>query len=133
MSARLPDWPLHLSAFVAQRRCSPFAWGSQDCCQFARKTIEAMTDADPLPEVPAYSSAREGMRVLRDLGGIEALPVRASLPEIPLALAQRGDLLSCKTGRHLALGICIGRDAAFAGKAGLIYRPTLTCRKAWRI
>jgi hypothetical protein len=130
---RAGNWPAALTAFVAQRRCTIFAWGMQDCCQFARRAIEAMTGADPLPEVQAYSTAREAIRMLRDLGGIEALPDRAGFGEVRLTMAGRGDIVSCQTGHHLALGICLGRDAAFAGKAGLVYLPTLSCRKAWKV
>ena len=130
---RKNDWPAALAAFVAQRQCTPFAWGLQDCCQFARRAIEAMTGADPLPDVPVYTTVREAVRILRDLGGIEALPDRAGFAEVRLTLAGRGDLMSCQTGRHLALGICLGRHSAFAGKSGLTYLPTLSCRRAWRV
>jgi hypothetical protein len=133
VAARRPNWPAALHAILEQRRCTPFAWGSHDCCQFARRAIEAMTGTDPLPGVPQYATAREAILILRILGGIEALPDQAGLGEVRLSLAGRGDLMSCQTGRHIALGICIGRQAAFAGKAGLVYWPTMSCRKAWKV
>jgi hypothetical protein len=95
--------------------------------------VIAETGADPLPEIGSYDDARGAAKILRKYRGIERLPAAAGFEEIPLNLAQRGDLVSILDGRRLALGISLGRDAVFAGTCGLTFPPTLQCRRAWRV
>ncbi len=133
MKERLKDWPLRLSKAVAARQSTVLAWGSHDCCAFARFAVQEMTGEDPMPQVPAYSNVRQAQQILKSLGGCEAIPDAAGLAEIPLRMAQRGDVVSCQSGRRISLGICLGTRSVFATKGGLSFPPTLTCLRAWRI
>lgn len=133
---RLPHWSLRLAEYLAQRRRLPFAWGSHDCCQYVRRGLQAMCGRDPARGwgLRRYTTALGAQRQLDRLGGVEALPARAGLAEIPLRLAQRGDVVvGVDPVGRIALGFATGTQAAFADPAGLLFMPLLNCRKAWRV
>ncbi|MDP1580655.1 MAG: hypothetical protein Q8M02_10270 [Candidatus Didemnitutus sp.] len=134
MSARLNDWPERLAALIKARRSMPFAWGSHDCCQFARAGITAITGQDPARGfgLRRYRTERAAAAILRRLGGIEALLGRAGFVEIRIALAQRGDvmLLRCPSP---TLGLCLGTEVAVPTADGLTFYPALQAARAWRI
>jgi len=115
----------------------PFAWGTQDCCQFARKAVRAIRGKDPAwgMGLRRYKTARGALSNLHRLGGLESLPEHARLTEIPVRRAQRGDVVIGPVGERgeEALGIVIGAKAAFAGSNGLDFVPVLECRRAWRV
>jgi hypothetical protein len=134
---RLPDWPARLAAYLLERHRTPFAWGTHDCCQFARAAARAITGRDIARGLGLrrYTSAQGALRQLVRLGGIDHLPARAGLAEVPLTYAQRGDLVLGAVGprQELALGVVIGDKAAFAAPQGLEHRPVLECVRSWRI
>ena len=136
MSARLPDWPARLNAFIERRRHMPFKWGVHDCCQFARAGAAAQRGVDPAAalELRKYRSSSGAAVLLRRLGGVEALPGACRLQEIGVKLAQRGDVV-CTTDERgrAALGLCVGEYSAFPGNHGLSFVRTLQCRRAWRV
>lgn len=92
-----------------------------------------MTGQDPLPGIESYSSALGAIRVLRRHGGIENLPVEAGFREVRGPCAKRGDIVSIPAGRGTALGICLGRDSAFAGKEGLVFLRTSAGLHFWGV
>lgn len=134
MSARLPDWPEQLAAFLAQRRRMPFAWGVHDCCQFARRAVEAITGRDPAAhlELGFYATERGAARVLARLGGITELPGQCGLRAVPLSFVRRGDVVLLG-GSQPALGICIGGRVAFPASFGLAVLDLRACFRAWRV
>jgi hypothetical protein len=133
-AARLPDWPARLVAYLAQHRCTPFAWGTQDCCQFARHGVAALRGADPAKglRLRRYTTAKGAAAVLARLGGLAAIPARCGLTEIPLTRAGRGDVVLGEFENGPTLGLCAGEKSAFVGPGGLDFRPTLDCLRAWR-
>ena len=135
MTPRRPNWPPLLAGYFAARRNMPFAWGVHDCCQFARRAIEAITGTDPAAawDLPVYSTALPALRYLRAQGGLEALPVKAGFTAIPIARAGRGDIVLADFAGAPVLGVCAGALAAFPGKTKLVFVPTLQCRGAWRV
>lgn len=138
MTARVHDWPEKLTAYLAQRRCMPFAWGVHDCCQFARRGVQAQLGRDPIKgrqlKLTAYRKAATAQRILDRVGGVEALPEKCGLAEVPVKRAHRGDLvLSPDIESRRALGICAGEKSVFAAKDGLLFVPTLACTRAWRV
>lgn len=132
---RISGWPAALDAYVERHRCMPFAWGVHDCCQFPRGAIKAITRRDPSKgwRLGRYRTARGAAKVLVRLGGIENLPDRAGLVEIPVARAGRGDVMLCRNDGRLALGVCIGQHCAAPGATGLVFVPALECLRAWRV
>lgn len=135
MIARIDNWPERFNALFARHRRTAFAWGVHDCCQLARQNITALCGADPAADwkIPGYSTAEGAAAALDQLGGIEALPIRAGLKEIAIGFAGRGDLALDEIEGRPTLGVVAGRDTAFAGKEGLVFRPTRSCLRAWRV
>lgn len=132
---RVQDWSIRLPAYIEERRALPFAWGEQDCCQFARGAVVAVTGWDPASDwgLRAYRSPRGGLAQLARLGGVAALPLRAGFLDVPVLLAQRGDLALLDNAGDPALGVVLGDSAAFAGKQGLEFVPVAQCSRAWRV
>jgi len=147
-SRRVADWTARLHAVIEAASVRPFAWGAHDCCVFAADCVRAITGSDPMAELRgAYDDARGAARLLaeRDLRGrlLDALGY-----PIPVALAQRGDVVivthlrivregvvlldETAEGREAA-GICLGEKSAFAAESGLAMLPTLACAAAWRV
>lgn len=135
MKTRRTDWPSCLAAYIAQSRRTPFEWGQHDCCQFSRKGIIAITDEDPAKAwgIPAYSTAKEALKVLSAHGGVAALPARAGFALITPKRARRGDLAMAIFSRREALGIVQGERVAFAGIDGLVFIAVGECTAAWRV
>lgn len=134
---RLPDWPARYAAYLQARHAMPFQWGVHDCCQFSRGNIVALTGRDPAAtwRLRPYKTARGALGQLRRLGGIEALPAKAGLVEITLAYAGRGDLALGEDpdDGELVLGVVTGARTAFPTRIGLVFSPTLSCKRAWRV
>lgn len=134
---RKPDWPLRLHAYIAQRRRIAFAWGVQDCCQFARGAAKAITDRDIAKgrglKLCRYRKTGTAARVLARLGGVAAIPGLCGLREIKPAFAQRGDFVLSLTEGRETLCVCIGTELAAPGAAGLVFRPMSEALRAWRI
>jgi len=75
-----------------------------------------------------------GRHTLADLARAEL-----GAPHATHLLAQRGDIVLARVGAHAAcafggaLGICTGRDAAFAGPEGLQFIALRAATAAWRV
>lgn len=135
MNTRIQNWPAALHAFIESRRSVPFAWGTHDCCQFARRGVESQRGSDPAAALKLghYKRAPGAAVVLRRLGGIEALPGRCGLEEVRVPMAQRGFVLLAEFEGKPTLGICVGDKAVFAGEHGLIFIAAKNCLRAWRV
>lgn len=131
---RLEDWPTRLFAYIAQRRRMPFAWGTHDCCQFARRAVEAITGEDPAAglDLLEYTDAAGAAAYLAE-HPIESIPAAAGLQEIPVLRAQRGDIVLMPSGEHLVLGVCLGGYIAGPGATELEHIPLRRAVKAWRV
>lgn len=81
-----------IGQLLAQWRQRPFAWGTADCCQFAR---EAAWQLHGIAfEAPAYVSERDAVRTLRRLGGYPGLLTAAGLQRRRAIIAARqGDFV----------------------------------------
>jgi hypothetical protein len=130
---RFREWPQLLEDYVQSRMAEPFAWGHHDCCRFAAGAVLAITGEDRMPEYH-YASELAAAKLIRAAGSLEAL-VRRALgdPLASVALARRGDVLLAEFERGETVGVCLGDRSAFAAEVGLVHRPTLSCRLAWRI
>lgn len=131
---RRQDWPLRLSAYIAQRRRTPFAWGTHDCAQFARGAIEAMTGSDPAAamELPTYTTALGAARWLKT-HPVESIPLAAGLAAVSPRKAQRGDIVLIQNAGRPILGVCLGDVVAGPGRNELEYLPLRMAEKAWRV
>lgn len=142
---RFNDWPTRLHAAIEARRSMPFTWGKNDCCMFAADLVKAMTGGDIAAKWRgAYSDAVGAALAIKRGGGIaglvESVSAEFGLRELPsVAYAQRGDLVEIDIEHTAgdaagpALGVCVGAQVAAAGEKGVVFVPTLKCRKAWRV
>jgi hypothetical protein len=137
---RISNWPEALRGFVETKRHEPFVWGQNDCCLFASDCVLAITGDDPAAALDlrgTYDSALSANRLMESRGGIEAIVTVAAdahdWAEIAPAFAQRGDVVSFAMPSGFTLGICLGKQAVFAGADGIVFQDTLNCRRAWRI
>lgn len=140
MGATLPplvrraDWPERLHAAIERARDERFAWGRCDCCIWAASVVHEMTGTDfGAPWRGRYHTPREAYRLLRELGGMEAMVSARLGPPIPLSLACRGDVVLTRWPLGPALGIVIDDRAAFKSGVGVIWKAVEECQIAWRV
>ena len=145
MLRRKHDWPKLLHEYLNSVRDRPFKWGQHDCALFFCGAVEAMTGVDLARDFRGeYSSRGAAVRRMRAFadGGLEQLVEKRaaaySIPEVPVAFAQRGDGLLFETpqGQGPALGI-VALDGMHVlsvspGKTLFVGR-VMDCRRAWRI
>lgn len=133
---RLPDWEERWQHFVQKHYDAPLIWGVDDCMLMAGRNVRALTGEDVFSEhVGQYDSEIGAFRYLASLGWrMPEEMVATFLPSIPVAFAQRGDLLLYKD----CIGVCLGKKTmfkAFGGEQGSApeFINTLLCDKAWRV
>ena len=117
---------------LAKAQRTPFGFGSQDCCTFPAKVIEARTGRNPLGTL-SWSSALEAERLLKSMGGLKAA-VTACLgePVAPL-LARVGDPVMVMDGDREMLTVCHGTVLLAPGRDGLVPLPLDRGICAWRV
>lgn len=126
--SRVSDWEMRLSAYIADKREEPFAWGRHDCCTFAAGAVEAITGQDPMPEFRGrYDTALGSVRILEGKKLEEVLDDKFA--EVPISFAQRGDLAMLDG----CVGVVSGDYGWFVAEDGLerVKRPLWD--KAWRV
>jgi hypothetical protein len=134
---RPPDWPQRLALFMYAKERLPFKWGANNCCLFTADWLIALTGDDLAAEFRGYKTALGAARALKKHGGVVALADVAFAERgwrvVPVKQARRGDVVAGETPHGPALGVCVGAESAFAGKYGIILRPTLASVRAWRV
>lgn len=80
-----------LHEYITANLRKPFAWGEHDCVLFAAGWVAIATGKDYTSALPRWSSAKQALRMVRNLGGMEAI-VDARLTRAPPNLAQDGDI-----------------------------------------
>ncbi len=129
------DWTIKLALFFEEKRTQQFNWRENNCCFFACDWIAIRKGFDPAARfrnVPARVLARfVRERPLSET--IDAACLKYGFAPVPLAFAQRGDLIETMEHGAPALGVCNGRLSGFPGQEGLVFVATLKCNRAWRI
>lgn len=118
-----PNIDTTLGDLLASWRGRPFAWGTADCCQFAREAAWLLHGI--AFDAPAYVSERDAARTLRRLGGYPGLLVQAGLQRRgALAAARRGDfVIFAHEGPGLfdqGIALVTGVHATAPTQAGLV-------------
>lgn len=131
---RFPDWEARLAAYLEPLRAREFRWGSLDCATFCAGAVKAMTGHDPMRGLRGYRSEAGALQVLEERAqGTLIRTVNAMFERVPVGMAHRGDLIMAGG----ALGIAMGEVALQVGREGeregLIRRPRVEWKKAWRI
>jgi hypothetical protein len=127
---RRGDWPEKLADYFDARRDLPFNWQTNDCATFAAGAIEAMTGQ--APALPAYKGAAGAARVM-DEGSVRERCEALFGAVLPVAFAQRGDLVLMLMEGRETLGICEGDYIAGPGEAGMLFLPRAAGVCAWRV
>jgi len=127
---RREDWFERLVGYVDAHRSTAFVWGKHDCATFAAGAVEIMTGR--APDVPGYTSAHEALAHLVEHPMGEWLTELVGA-EVPIAQAQRGDVVLLELGGRLTCGVCMGRESVAPGADGVLFVPTALASRAWRV
>ena len=140
---RHENWPSLLSAEIEASRRRPFAWGTNDCCQFVGRCVEAMTGENPAARwTGSCSTAAEAEGVLEGLGGGLLSAWSAVLgATIRPAFARRGDVVLIRDGNNVIVAIVdLSGERAVSvveGEAGtgdvICFFPMDRAVVAWRV
>jgi hypothetical protein len=148
-----PHWQELLHNYFLRRENEAFKWGTMDCCLFACDAIREITDVDMAVDFRGkYSTTRGALRAMLDFLGdgeegdvieqshlvelvAEKIAAQFAIEEVPVLMAQRGDilLLDSPTGKGLGILGLRGTHAHCAGLDGVIDVPLQECLRAWRI
>ncbi|HEV3511993.1 MAG TPA: hypothetical protein VGS05_09845 [Candidatus Sulfotelmatobacter sp.] len=136
---RVPDWRFRLGQIIESARQLEFEWGVFDCALHACNCIRAITGTDPAANYRGKYSDEAGAAEIYGASFeffIASTAANLGLPEIPVTLAQRGDLvfLDNETAQG-AIGV-VSLDARFAscaGSKGLVLVRIHRWKRAWRV
>jgi hypothetical protein len=136
------DWPEKLHEKIQELKQTPFSWGGQDCCLFVADCVLAMTGTDLAVEYRGkYTDEAGAAAVMVAIAGgptVEDVMVKAAkdynLKEVPVLMAQRGDILlfELSTGKTLGIVSHDGIHALASGKTGLERLRVKDATRAWR-
>lgn len=129
---KLADWEDRLTHLITEVRKVTFAWGKLDCCMWASACVEAQTGVDLGAGVRGtYSTESGARRVLRKLGGLEALGAKVG-PAVPPLMARFGDIgLVFSNGKKVA-ALCAGPVWLIVTSQGMLNVPLDAAINCWR-
>ncbi|MDQ0558302.1 hypothetical protein QO004_000075 [Rhizobium mesoamericanum] len=91
--ARVPGWEKRLNAVVAKHQALPSQYGVSDCYIIPDDAVEAVTGERMYPDALGYRTDAGAAKKLRQHGFATVRDAfAAKYPEIPPAIAQRGDI-----------------------------------------
>jgi len=126
------DAPSRMFAVIAEHKNRAFAWGVNDCCLFAARVRDAMTDSDYEAQISAaYSDEASALALIAQHGGLEGV-VTHYLGESSVERATRGDVVLFDGGTGDMLGICVGAHIVAMGESGLRQIPRAEIKKVWK-
>ena len=110
-------------AKVAERRDTPFEWGTQDCAMFTADMVEAMTGMDLAGEHRGrYKTALGAKRYAAKFGdGGLTKVLDAKLDRVEKAFVQRGDVVLFSGDQGPTLGIYFNGGIFSAGPEGSVF------------
>jgi hypothetical protein len=136
---RREDWPERLAEVLEHHAALPMAWGASDCLLLPADAVLAMTGEDPAAEARGhYRTERGAARLLRGRGWTSVADAFASrFPEIPVAMAGRGDLgvVTVPYGAGFA-GVVFMGSGAFGKNAdapGNLFVPRSAIVRAFKV
>lgn len=128
---RCEDWEKRLNKHL--QNVAPFEWSTNDCCQFTLgRWCELCTGINHLVSYK-YKTEAGAVRILKRLGGLEALATKHLGEPKPPAMAHRGDIVSFEHDCGVALGICVGAKIAGVGQDGLMLVSMSLAKNAWGV
>ncbi|MES2910631.1 MAG: hypothetical protein V4718_04545 [Pseudomonadota bacterium] len=112
--------------YLGERLNAPFVWGQNDCILFAIGWLNIATGKNWLAALPHWSTAKEGLRIVQQIGGLQA-EFDKKLSQIPPNLARNGDITLI--GRTALL--FSGRHIVAPGLQGLVFIDRTKAPCAW--
>lgn len=126
---------MRLHEYLAEWRGRRFEPGRADCAQFVRGWVFVRTRKD-FGDGIDYATISAGLAALRRRGFADHIDLAArTLQEVPVAMAQLGDIAVIKTENGQALAIIGGEHVYALGRDGLCVMPrykatrTFACRR----
>ena len=128
-----PDWHNRLIAVIRAAEKRPFLWGEHDCCLFAADCAEAMTGDNFADGWRGTYDSETGAKkaLLRGGGSLEKV-LEKYLDEVPVKMAQRGDIAVVENAGTRCAGVIYGGAVWVPGETGLVclrIKPLST----WRV
>ncbi|WP_251854232.1 DUF6950 family protein [Enterobacter asburiae] len=128
-----PDWHNRLIAVIRAAEKRPFLWGEHDCCLFAADCAEAMTGDNFADGWRGTYDSETGAKkaLLRGGGSLEKVLAKY-LAEVPVKMAQRGDIAVVENAGTRCAGVIYGGAVWVPGETGLVclrIKPL----SAWRV
>ncbi|ASD58625.1 MULTISPECIES: DUF6950 family protein [unclassified Enterobacter cloacae complex] len=128
-----PDWHNRLIAVIRAAEKRPFLWGEHDCCLFAADCAEAMTGDNFADGWRGTYDSETGAKkaLLRGGGSLEKVLAKY-LNEVPVKMAQRGDIAVVENAGTRCAGVIYGGAVWAPGETGLVclrIKPLST----WRV
>jgi len=128
-----PDWHNRLIAVIRAAEKRPFLWGEHDCCLFAADCAEAMTGENFADDWRGTYDNETGAKkaLLRGGGSLEKVLAKY-LDEVPVKMAQRGDIAVVENAGTRCAGVIYGGAVWVPGEEGLVclrIKPLST----WRV
>lgn len=127
-----PDWQKRLIAVIRAAEKRPFLWGEHDCCLFAADCAQAMCGVDFAADLRGtYGGPVGAKRVLLTNGGSLERVIARYLDEVPIKLAQRGDIAIVMSGGNRCAGVYFNGVVYVPGELGLV--SISTPLSVWRV
>ncbi|MBF2747797.1 hypothetical protein ISN41_06720 [Enterobacter bugandensis] len=128
-----PDWHNRLIAVIRAAEKRPFLWGEHDCCLFAADCAKAMTGDNFADGWRGTYDSETGAKkaLLRGGGSLEKVLAKC-LDEVPVKMAQRGDIAVVENAGTRCAGVIYGGAVWVPGETGLVclrIKPL----SAWRV
>lgn len=129
---RVEGWERLLNEHIEQAALVEFAWGDHDCALWSADWVKKVTANDFTSCWRGLYSNEDELKALLIARGIrqpEDIADEVGLPQIPVGLAQRGDIVLWQG----CLGICNGIDSYFLIERGVTQVRTKACTRAWEV
>ncbi|ORC19861.1 hypothetical protein B1H42_16565 [Enterobacter cloacae subsp. cloacae] len=128
-----PDWHNRLIAVIRAAEKRSFLWGEHDCCLFAADCAEAMTGENFADGWRGTYDSETGAKkaLLRGGGSLEKVLAKY-LDEVPVKMAQRGDIAIVENAGTRCAGVIYGGAVWVPGETSLVclrVKPLST----WRV
>ena len=129
---RRHDWADRMFSVIDAHQSVSFEWGVNDCCLFATRVIDAMTDGDIAEQIlTRYHDEPTGKALIAEYGSLQAVTTHY-YGEPSSERPTRGDLVLVDGGLGDALGICVGGYVLCMGPDGLRKLPRSEIRACWK-
>ena len=127
------DWHNRLTTVLKAATQRSFLWGEHDCCLFAAECAEAMCGEDFAKDWRGtYHDERGAKKALPRGGGSLEKVMARYLDEVPVKLAQRGDIAIIENAGSRCAGVIYAGAVWVPGESGLVclrIKPIST----WRV